>query len=134
MKCPYINPTVSQCEQCPFPDCVNDELSNDDYLASNELDKDIKYDLPSGDKRRIRKERGYDRKYYVAHREIILSKQAAQPEKHREANRKYYSENAEKERQRQKEKYIRDRDKRSSHIKEYNRLYYLRKKRERQAG
>jgi hypothetical protein len=33
MKCPYINPTVSQCEQCPFPDdCVRDEKQDhNDY-------------------------------------------------------------------------------------------------------
>ena len=31
MKCPYSNPTPSQCFNCPFDDCVNDDLSIEEY-------------------------------------------------------------------------------------------------------
>jgi hypothetical protein len=133
MKCPYINPTIAQCENCPLPDCFNDELSYDEMISQNKVDQEIKYELPDGHKKKARKARGYDKRYYEKHKTKILAKAKAEPEKHRKASNKYYSSHTEQERQRNKEKHINNREKRLKQMGAYNKVYYARLK-ERQAG
>lgn len=121
------------CFHCQYLDCVNDDLSYDEMKAQNEADKEIKYESADGHKKKIRKSRGYDKRYYENHKIAILSKAKNNLKNSREANRKYYYSHVEQETQRSKEKYINNRDKRLKQMSTYNKAYYARKK-ERQAG
>lgn len=96
----------------------------------DDFDRELAYELPDGHKKRIRKERGYDKKYYETHKDEILKKQKDNAEKHRQYNRKYYNNNPEKERQRKKDSGQEATEKRKEYKKEYNRMYYLRRKME----
>jgi hypothetical protein len=94
------------------------------------LDKDIIHELPDGDKKILRKKRGYDRKYYETHKAGIIQKQRGNAEKHREYNKKHYNDNIEKEHQRWKDREYEKSEKRRAYKREYNRRYYLLKKAE----
>ncbi len=98
------------CFNCEFPDCINDEISYSEMIESNQIDQEVKYEAPDGHKKKIRKQRGYDLRYYQSHREIIIQKQRNNLDKHSQRNREYYSRNVEKERQRAREKYLRKRE------------------------
>jgi hypothetical protein len=80
-KCPYKNPTPQQCFNCPFPDCVNDDLSLEEYkedLVSIEIPKEVKM-------ARIRRNR-----YAEKHRED----NKARCLEHYHANKESYIQNA----------------------------------------
>lgn len=41
MKCPYINPTIQQCSNCSFDDCIRDEKQDDREKCKRHYYKDI---------------------------------------------------------------------------------------------
>lgn len=86
MKCPYINPTIQQCEKCYLPDCVRDERQDDREKCKRYYYKDID------------KSRQY-------HRERARARYDRQ--KNTEMCRKYRLANIEKKRQYDRERYLR---------------------------
>ena len=64
------------CEQCPFPDCTFDGMSQDEWKASMETDADARHFAES-------KVAAQKRAYYEANREKV----AAQKRAYYEANR-----------------------------------------------
>lgn len=109
MKCPYNNPTISQCENCPLPDCVNDELTTDDY-KSNEVDQFIQ-DKPSDrtikqraySRNHIRKIRSdnpdYNHDYYIAHRKQEIKRNSEAKRENKECYNTYQRERYAKNRE-----------------------------------
>jgi hypothetical protein len=123
MKCPYINPTVSQCEQCPFPDCVNDDISVDEMKVSNERDKNA--DVELSDDPRIRwAQLNPERNRKNKHNHYIKNK-----DRYQKQRKEYHSAHSEELKEKRKEYYQKNIEYRRAWQREY-----VRKKRERQAG
>lgn len=59
MKCPYTNPTIQQCENCPLPDCTKNEDS----------ERAIKWIKNNPEKRKIIR-----RRYYLNHRQSEINR------------------------------------------------------------
>ena len=68
------------CFECPFEDCIYDELDMEDFKEQRERDADHKAAMKTEKERRIAAKQ---RAYYEANREDIAAKQRA----YREANR-----------------------------------------------
>lgn len=80
MKCPYIDPSFSDCQKCPFPDCVNDDFTISDYkdksidgiLDVHPVTKEQLWNRKSTadyDARNREKKREYARNYYQKHKD-----------------------------------------------------------------
>lgn len=113
MKCPYINPTPDQCFKCPYPDCVNDDLSFDE-LNEDVIPTDIPREVKMARMRSNRyaeKHREEIRKrsldYYYDNRESLIKKSKEWQKENRyriaAAKRKRYQDNLEQERQKQRD-------------------------------
>jgi hypothetical protein len=61
MKCPYINPTIQQCENCTFDDCIRGETQDANERASKWIRENPK-------KRAVIRN-----KYYAKHRDTEIS-------------------------------------------------------------
>ena len=72
MTCPYKNPTISQCENCPLPDCTRTETA------------DVNGRIYKWKKANPEKVRAAKRRYYANHREREI-----------ERNKAWYRENKE---------------------------------------
>ena len=98
MKTPVCN---KDCFNCPFPDCINDEMDHEDYIAAAARDKELR-STPKSKKVAAQK-----KAYYEANREKVAAQQKAYYEANREkvaAQKKaYYEANREKLFQRQRE-------------------------------
>jgi transcriptional regulator with XRE-family HTH domain len=81
------------CEHCPYPDCINDEMDWDDYEASEERDKLLK--VKDSAPTKTQKE-----SYYKRNREACLARckehYKNHSEQYREYRKKYYAENRER--------------------------------------
>jgi hypothetical protein len=42
VKCPHINPTIVQCNKCPFPDCIRDTVSLEERKLQSARDLEAK--------------------------------------------------------------------------------------------
>lgn len=99
------------CFHCVHPDCINDWLDYDDYLASEEMERDFLFPKTQKERRRAEQDRRYrkknketiaarDRAYREANKEAILAQQRTYRETNRDkvAARKhaYYEANKEK--------------------------------------
>jgi hypothetical protein len=93
MTCPYINPSIQQCENCPLPDCDRDEHQDDREKCKKHYYKDIeasrvyhrdyereKYDTVKNTKKcrafRARypeKKKAYDHERYLQRKERQVS-------------------------------------------------------------
>lgn len=98
------------CFKCPYEDCINDKITHREMKEIDKFDREITYEQADGDRKKLRKPRGYDRKYYLKNKDKILQKQRENSEKRRKYNREYYRRNAEKERQRKREEYHRKKE------------------------
>ena len=67
------------CFNCPFPDCINDEMDYEDYLDAATTEREII--LPKSKKEK--KAAARQKAYYEANREKVAARQKA----YREANR-----------------------------------------------
>jgi hypothetical protein len=123
MNCPYINPTVQQCENCPYPDCINDDLSLEEYredINPIEVPREV----------RMARERAnrYARKNRQANRERSLKHYYANKEKYKEQATKWQRENRERTNALARERYHRDIER----SRQYQREYRARKKAEKE--
>ena len=102
-----------QCEACPYPDCINDEMDAADYAESRERDRKLGAKRASKaalgaltPEERAERQKALCRKYYRENREERLAYQRAYREAHREERkayrRKYYREHREEELERQR--------------------------------
>ena len=124
MKCPYINPTISQCMNCPFPDCVNDKLSLEEYqedILSEEVPKSVK-------KARVRANR-YAMKHRAENRARSIKHYLENKEVYIERALKWQKENRERVNAAARERYHRN----IEYRRQYQRDYRARKKAGRQA-
>ena len=80
------------CFNCPYPDCIVDDMSYEEYRESAERDRELKTSQKS---RKEKKTAAKQKAYYEAHREEIAAKQKAYYEAHGEeiaAKQKAYRE------------------------------------------
>jgi hypothetical protein len=118
MKCPYINPTIQQCTNCPLPDCVRDELTILEIKKSKERDREAA-DHPIDHKKVVRQE--VNKRYWDKHKAKINHKRrerypgSGTQKKNNERSRTYNQEHKEE-------------------LVNYERAAYLERLRERQAG
>ena len=81
------------CFRCPFPDCIEDDISPEEAQASEERDERIL-------RERRDKQRAYMQDYYQANRDRLLrmsrERYWAEPELCRAKSREYYRRNAER--------------------------------------
>lgn len=125
MKCSYINPTIQQCENCPMPDCVNDDLSLEDYQEDVSPE-----DVPrSVQMARIRANR-YAESHREENRERALQYYYDNKQSELERARQWQSENKDRVSTAARERY----HKNIEYRRQYQRDYRARKKAERQAG
>lgn len=124
MKCPYINPTVQQCMNCPYPDCIKDDLSLAEYQ------EDV---LPVEVPESVRKARIRANRYAVKHKEEIrkraLEYYRANKEKYHKRSIQWCKENRERVNAAARERYHRN----IEYRRQYQRDYRARKKAGRQA-
>ena len=73
------------CFNCPFPDCINDEMDHEDYLNSATIEKEII--LPKTAKQK--KLAAQKKAYYEANREKLAAQQKAYYEANREKLQEY---------------------------------------------
>ena len=66
MKTPVCN---KDCFNCPFPDCINDEMDHEDYIAAAARDKELR-STPKSKKVAAQK-----KAYYEANREKLFQRQ-----------------------------------------------------------
>jgi len=59
--------TLPDCFNCPYPDCIFEQMTIEDYMAQRELDKEFK-------ERSISPVSQYQRAYYLKHRDEILKR------------------------------------------------------------
>lgn len=78
------------CFNCPYPDCINDELTTKTYRELNKIEKELLFPR-SGEKEKAAERQ---RKYYEANRERM-----------RERNRKRYWADVDKSRAYHRERY-----------------------------
>lgn len=82
------------CEHCPYPDCINDALDYDDYVASAKMEKEFIFPKTAKQKKVAAQQKAYReanrerlvaqwKAYYEANRERIAARQKS----YREANR-----------------------------------------------
>ena len=74
------------CFNCPYPDCIVDDMSYEEYRESAERDRELKTSQKS---RKEKKTAAKQKAYYEAHREEIAAKQKAYREAHRERRNEY---------------------------------------------
>jgi hypothetical protein len=120
MKCPYINPTIHQCENCPLPDCINDVVTPEEHKASIERDKKADIIL-SDDARKRWAQLNPERNRENKHRHYLKNK-----ERYLEQHKLYHQQHREELNRKRKEKYQANR--------EYELARQKAHKRERQAG
>ena len=112
------------CFNCPFPDCINDEMDHEDYLNSATIEKEII--LPKSTKQK--KLAAQRKAYYEANREKVAAQRKAYCEANREkvaAQKKaYYEANREKLVAQQKAYYEANREK----LQKYGRAYMRRRR------
>lgn len=72
-------PCDKNCFECPYPDCINDEMNLEDYEAEKKIDKlaGVK-STPLNDKKVTK------RIHYLRHREELLEKKRSQRKKKKE--------------------------------------------------
>lgn len=108
------------CFNCPYPDCINDDLIHADYLAEKEIDQFAGANEPKSSTKR----REYKRQYRQEHLEQDKAYQRQYYQEHAEekkaATRKWTKENKERVATYGKEY----REKNKEYYKEYKRRYY----------
>ena len=80
------------CFNCPYEDCINDEMDHEDYREAAVRDRE----LAMTPKKRERA--AYQKAYYEANREKIAAGKKAYRETHREAYNRYHREYARRKR------------------------------------
>ena len=113
MKCLYTNPTPEQCFNCPFPDCVKDDLSHEEYqedIIQAEIPKSVQIRRMRYNRyaRKHREEiRGRSINYYHENKEDCNQKRCEWEKENKgraaAAKKKRYHENIEISRQKQRE-------------------------------
>ena len=74
------------CFNCPYPDCIVDDMSYEEYRESAERDRELKTSQKS---RKEKKTAAKQKAYYEAHREEVAAKQKAYREAHKERYNEY---------------------------------------------
>ena len=122
-------PCNKDCFNCPFDDCINDEMDSEDYAEAAKRDNLIK-DTPER-QRRLANQRSYycshreeilayEREYRQKNRELIRAKSRHQYREKRKAQQKeYYQANKEKIAAKQKEHYAKNRERLSARARDY---------------
>lgn len=93
-----------QCEACPYPDCINDEMDLDDYREADARDRALgtvhkAKDPPpvGGDTAKKEAARERAREYNKAHRAEIRAYYQKWHAEHPGAQKEYYRQNRERE-------------------------------------
>lgn len=98
------------CFNCPYKDCINDEMDHEDYVEAAERDRNLKM-MPE----KVASRNKAHNSYYAKNRERILAKRKVYYEANREKitvwKKKYYAENREKVLAQQKVYYEANREK-----------------------
>ena len=80
------------CFNCPYEDCINDEMDHEDYQEAADRDREL---FMTPEKRKIAAGK---KAYYEANREKIAAGQKAYREANREAYNRYHREYARRKR------------------------------------
>lgn len=122
------------CEHCPYPDCINDTLDYEDYVASARIEEEIIFPKTAKQNRIAAQHKAYreanreklaaqNKSYYEANREKIKAYQKAyretNPERIKAHYKAYYEANRENFAAQHKAYYEANREKIEAHHKAY---------------
>lgn len=117
MKCPYINPTIAQCENCSLPDCYRDEKEDVNQRArewrKNNPDK-VKAIRQRMYLKNAEREREYQRKKYQ-----IIKDNPEYKSCKKEYSKKYRQRNIDRLRQKDRDYYRANRERKIKYAAEY---------------